>query len=329
MDRRLSEYSLLFSQREAHELGIWGLACGRLNGGKTGVSLVDHENSGLSGRSASTEVVVTGGVDGLIKIWSFQDDELRLDRTLKGHNLSVISVALNKEGTLIASSAMDATLRLWDSVTGESVGCMDLSPMDACNVDFTQDNQFVITGSHHGKIRMYNVETKNQERQLNTRGKYSYTVAVSPDGKYIASADLDGFIYIFEYATGKMLHNVEGHAKAIRSIVFSPDSKLLLSTSDDKFMKFVDVLEGNIVAQIPGHSSTVLNAAFSTDGRLYASTSADKSVKIWDFSSHRCLHTFFDHREAIWGVKFNSCCNRVLSVSEDETLNMYGIPTYL
>ncbi|XP_054269482.1 SKI8 subunit of superkiller complex protein-like [Macrosteles quadrilineatus] len=320
METRVSKYCLLFQEFQAHEGGIWSLACKRLNGTNTA-------NVG-SYLSKQAEVIVTGGLDGLIKIWELHNDGLKERSILEGHGLGVVSVNFNKDGTLIASTGMDASLRIWNVAKGSCVSKMDIAPSDTSNVTFSHDDRYVVTGSHHGKLRMYNVKTKLQERQLvNPRERFLLAVAVSPDGKHVASGDEDGFIYIHEYVTGNLVQKMAKHAKPIRCLIFSPDSKLLLTCSDDNQMNFTDMVSGNTTS-ICGHSSWVLSAAFSNDGRFYASASADKCVKIWDFATHRCLHTFSDHLDKVWGVGFNSECNRVVSVGEDGSVIVSGIPTY-
>ena len=43
------------------------------------------------------DVVATGGVDDLVKVWQYEDGELRLRHKLGDHSLGVVSVALSKE----------------------------------------------------------------------------------------------------------------------------------------------------------------------------------------------------------------------------------------
>lgn len=70
--------------------------------------------------------VVSGGLDDLVKVWRWTGDgvegELSAMHTLEGHSLGVISVDVNAEGTMAASSSLDSTIRLWNIHSGEQVG---------------------------------------------------------------------------------------------------------------------------------------------------------------------------------------------------------------
>lgn len=78
---------------------------------------------------------------------------------------------------VIASSSLDSSLRLWDALSGERVGMMETGPADVWTVCFSPDDKFIISGSHAGKIHMYSVETSKQERTLDTRGKFTLSIA--------------------------------------------------------------------------------------------------------------------------------------------------------
>ena len=49
--------------------------------------------------------------------------------------------------------------------------------MECWTVAFSPDGQKIISGSNAGKIHVYNVETGQQEEQLDTRGKYTLSIA--------------------------------------------------------------------------------------------------------------------------------------------------------
>ena len=49
--------------------------------------------------------------------------------------------------------------------------------MECWTVAFSPDGKKIISGSNAGKIHVYNVETGQQEEQLDTRGKYTLSIA--------------------------------------------------------------------------------------------------------------------------------------------------------
>ena len=76
-----------------------------------------------------------------------------------------------------ASTSLDSSLRLWDLVSGEKIGSIDVGSVEIWTCAFSPDDKFVISGNHAGKINMYGVESKKQEQVLDTRGKFALSIA--------------------------------------------------------------------------------------------------------------------------------------------------------
>lgn len=275
-------------------------------------------------------LIVTGGVDDVVKVWVLKNNQLTPKHALQGHSLGVVSVDISKDGNIIASSSLDSTLCLHETSSGTLKQKIALGPVDLWTVAISPDNKHVISGSHEGKISMYSIETGKVEQVLDPQnGKFALSIAYSPDGKYIASGSIDGIIYIFDVTAGKITQTLEGHAMPIRSLCFSPDSQMLLTASDDGHSKLYDVTHSHsdVMGTMSGHASWVLSVSFSGDGQRFASSSSDKTVKVWDVAERKCLHTFTDHTDKVWAVAFSPDSDQLLSVSEDRCINLYDCPS--
>lgn len=79
--------------------------------------------------------------------------------------------------TALASSSQDSSLILWDIVTGEKLKTLEVGPADIWTLDFSPDGKYVISGTNSGKILILNVENGNQEQVLDTRGRFTLSLA--------------------------------------------------------------------------------------------------------------------------------------------------------
>jgi len=57
-----------------------------------------------------------------------------------------------------------------------------LCVVDAWTVCFSPDSKVIASGSHTGKLNLYNVESGKRETQLDTRGKFTLSIT------YVSSA---------------------------------------------------------------------------------------------------------------------------------------------
>ena len=54
------------------------------------------------------------------------------------------------------------------------------------------------------------------EHHLDSKSKFTLSLAASKDGKYLATGAIDGIINVFDLLTKKLVHTLEGHAMPIR-----------------------------------------------------------------------------------------------------------------
>ena len=56
------------------------------------------------------------------------NNRLELRHKLEGHQLGVVSVDINRQGTVAASSSLNSQIRLWDIETGKQIKLIDAGP---------------------------------------------------------------------------------------------------------------------------------------------------------------------------------------------------------
>lgn len=109
---------------------------------------------------------------------SYRDDaQLDLRYIFEGHALGVVSVDINHEGKIAASCSLDSHILFWNLESGTQVQSIDVGPVDAWTVAFSPDSKYISSGSHSGRVNLYNVETGKLEKQLDTPGKFTISIA--------------------------------------------------------------------------------------------------------------------------------------------------------
>jgi WD40 repeat protein len=166
----------------------------------------------------------------------------------------------------------------------------------AC-VTFSANGKFLASGHAGGKIRIWNLASKEQLHQLRGEQPYISALAFSPDGKYLASANTFGAgeltkenrsIYLWEVARGKQFRVLEGHEGPVFGIGFSPDGKLLASGTGNgrehkgNTVRLWEIASGMERRRFLGHGAPITSVAFSSDGRKVASGSVDSTILVWD-----------------------------------------------
>lgn len=273
---------------------------------------------------AFRDYIITGGADNSVKVQELQDKRLVLKHSLEGHSCGVNSVAVSNNGKLCASSSFDQTMRIWDLEKGKRIAYVHVRPEDLQALAFSPDDTS-ISGSGTGKITVHNVETAKAEQTVDNIDKLILSITCSPDGKYIATGTDEGIVNIYNAANNKLWHFLEDHTKSVRSICFSSNFQYLLTASDDSHIKLYD-LKDETFKTFSNNSSSVTSVAFSPNGKYFVSRGVDETVRVWKLSSKRCVFNFKEHKFRVWDVKFSPDSRKIVSVSEDKSINVYTCP---
>ena len=98
--------------------------------------------------SGGDERIITGGEDGVVKVWSADSGTLlyRLD----AHTSRVTSVAASPDGLRIVTGSQDTTAKIWDAIHGKEVLTLKGHTQEVTSVSFSPDGLAVLTGSRDG-----------------------------------------------------------------------------------------------------------------------------------------------------------------------------------
>ena len=146
------------------------------------------------------------GGDTVCRIWDAAT--LTVKQELMGHTFPVYGAAFAPDGTTLATSSRDKTVRLWSLPGGE---CRVLTghTSDVHRCVFSPDGKWLASASQDGTVRVWNVQqgTCRQVLSVAERGKPDplYGVAFSPDGKRLAAVGDDFRLHIWNAADFRVL----------------------------------------------------------------------------------------------------------------------------
>jgi WD40 repeat protein len=158
------------------------------------------------------------------------------------------------------------------------------------SIAISPDNKTLVIGFGNNTIRVWNLQTGRQVRDLQGHSGSDHigvnSVAISPDSKILVSADDNGTIKIWDLATGGEIRSFKA-GDIISSIAISPDGKSLVVAGDG--IEVLDLATGNQIREFS--SGSFISASFSSDGKILAA-SEFTSIRVWDFETGNQLWRF-------------------------------------
>ncbi len=191
--------------------------------------------------SLDNEYILTGGSDGVIKIWTVRGG--RLIHTLTGHIQPITTSALHPMGRLLFTGDEEGTIKIWDFRTGVCLETISAHKKKIRSIAFSGNGSFFLTGSDDATLRLWEYK-ESQSKCISTldhEQKPVLCATLSNNSEYGVSGSWDGNIRIWNLKSGGLVSCIPAHMNKIIALAFSEDESFLLSCSSDKTIKIWDL----------------------------------------------------------------------------------------
>jgi len=247
---------------------------------------------------------------------------------ISGHSGWVTSCVFSYDGTLLATSSEDRTVKLWDVVSGGTLKKTLKTDIIVRSLAFSPDGLLVM-GMDDGAVRAWDLDTFHLHESFSEHSNSVRSVAVSGDKRFIAAVGWDTKVVVWDTNNYEAKHLV-GHSDWVECVAFSPDSKTLATGGRDNTIVLWDSRgygDFTMRLAIPGHTNWVTSLSFSTDGTQLVSTSYDKTVRVWNAKTGKAIAELKGHTATTTGAAFTPNGKRVLSVAQDSVLHLWDHKT--
>ena len=282
----------------------------------------------------------------------------RCQATLHGHTGRVDHLAVNRDGTLLASGGEDGTIRLWRLPEGLLLGAVDAytGPVIWLNEDgsslrwekpaqrvecleMSQDNQFLLSGGIDGTVRLWTLPSFGPLKTIKVSDRGVTSLALSPDGKLLVTGCGNNMLRLWSLPEGELIKTIEtpssnGNINFISHLVASPDGSLLASGDSGGGVQLWKLPEGNLLSTLQGPHLSINSLSMSPDGRLLAGCGWDEFVYLWTLPEGK-LSLLKGHNRRSSDGKLSHITNLTMNLSgellasaggRDSTVRLWRLP---
>eukprot|EP01127_Copromyxa_protea_P005425 TRINITY_DN15353_c0_g1_i1.p1 TRINITY_DN15353_c0_g1~~TRINITY_DN15353_c0_g1_i1.p1 ORF type:complete len:415 (-),score=111.00 TRINITY_DN15353_c0_g1_i1:29-1273(-) len=210
-------------------------------------------------------------------------------KKLEGHTDTVTKVCFNNTGDLLATCGMDATIKIWDSTTGQLVQTLEGpgESLDCCV--WHPRGPVIVAGSGDGSVWMWHAKTGAMMNVFYGHSDAVVSVEFTHDGSKIVSASADQTIRIWDPKTGQVLHTIQGganfHQQAITAMKCHPGQDVIVAGSAEGLISVSSSVSGKVVNTYKDHTEAIEELLFLTFLPCVASASLDNNIHIWDINT--------------------------------------------
>jgi serine/threonine-protein kinase len=246
---------------------------------------------------------------------------------LKGHTAWVTALAFSPDRRVLASGAVQGSVRLWD-LSGTKPCEKAILPSDPGEVHalaFDPGNRMLATGCGglEGLVWLWDLTSLSPKKIATLQGHKAPVEAItfSRDNHFLASGGCDKTVILWEFTSAgpKEIATFKGHTENVKALAFSPDSKVLVSASLDGTIRFWQ--RGSIwtkdqLAMLQGEGGPVYDIKFSLDGRHLAVGTLDQCIRIFDSPNYRQKKILKGHMGVIRQLQFSPDGKSLVSVCD-------------
>ena len=287
------------------------------------------ELGGLLAWSSKGVFVTEGPEDsGMIDIRDDETGESVL--AYEAHDGDINDVAFSPDGSLLASTGDDGTLKVWNASTGRLISSVsaDGGAFGVWGPSFSEDSSLIAAAWSDwggpetvGRVRVLDLSTDRVVSSVPIVG--AIDTAFSPDGERIAVAswwpeERNGAV--FDVETGREVFGLSGPNSCCppysRGVSWSPDGRYIAASSADNTLIW-EAETGRPRYTLLGHTGFAFSVAWSPDSSRLVTGGSDGIAKVWEIGVGGVRELWSlssrETRSGIVGVAFSPSGTRVMA----------------
>jgi autophagy-related protein 16 len=231
-------------------------------------------------------------------------------RSIAGGGGETTSVAFDPSGSLIATGGADATVQVWDGLSGARRATLRGASKSIMSIELSPSGERLVASSNDHAARIWT-------RPVSSDDILSEMLESTTGGRRGTTGGRDEWT---------LAQTLTGHMQKVFASTFSADGLRVVTGSHDRTIKIWDATKGTCFRTIFCFSSC--NAVvMSMDGGMVTSGHLDNSVRMWSTRSGESLGEMLrDHRGQVTSLTQNPMNESLLlSASRDNQLRLLDV----
>ncbi|KAJ9532037.1 flagellar WD repeat-containing protein Pf20 [Haematococcus lacustris] len=207
---------------------------------------------------------------------------LSLQKTFKGHLMSVAALALHPSKPILVTASDDKTWKMWHMPAGDLIMCGEGHKDWVAGVDFHPSGTALASGGGDAAVKLWDFAQQRCVLTFTEHKQAVWGVSYHHAGDVLASCSLDHTVRLWDVPAAKCRMVLRGHVDSVNHVSWQPFSSALATASSDKTVSIWDARSGLCTQTFYGHMNSCNAAVFNLLGTVLASTDADGALKLWD-----------------------------------------------
>ena len=238
--------------------------------------------------------VITGSKEGYIHFFTLSSNWLSEIQERRISNESeVLGLVLHHDGTRLASSGADGTIRIYDLLSWLPIATLRRPESQTpIRVIAYHPTEGALVVGQDNCVVLWRQKDMSSDWTPSIHSNHSMLVtgiAYCENGTQMYTSTYGGDIKLWA-TTATQVQEPPKHTRDITCYAVNQSTSLLATGSQDTSIILWNFTTGNYWKTLLGHTADIISLVFSDNGVLLASGSSDYSTRVWDVASSSLLH---------------------------------------
>lgn len=283
--------------------------------------------------SPNEAYLVTGHMDGTVRVWDAQSPTLDLLSEWEGHEKNTVDLYIPPSGKTVWSASNDGTICQWSLPEGhEEKTYRAPTDDDIAFQRISPSGKLAVTVLADGRQFLWEIESEEVTQRLSDEpnpftGPQFPLCEFSKDGSCIAVMTGDKGVTLYDVATGEVVNQLNGHGVWLNYLDFSDDGTLLLTTSEDGRAKIWSCVPENTPDQFQAAKDVIYQIDIDPSGSKVLTGSYNSNADLWSLDDHRRLAELSGHDAEIVAVDLHPDGLRAATLDAEGVLHLWDTHT--
>ena len=231
--------------------------------------------------------------------WAFRTTSGQLLGTFVGDGKMLQSIAVNSEGTRLATGDWSGQVSLWDTATFEQIGRGQNDSGSSPFLAFVPDRPLLVCGEGHLGVSVLSLPELKPSRRIGMSTPAVDTLAVSSGGERLYCGD--AFVDEIDLGSNQRVKTLATHINRITDIAISADDRFLAASSIDQMTAVVDLSKAAPFRRLPWAAREVTCWSVNPQADQFVVADAQRPSKVTVFNVAGSAQLDIERR-AIWPV---------------------------
>ena len=236
------------------------------------------------------------------------------------------TVAISRNGSLMASGARDGCIKVWGLPGGQELRSFRAHSSEVLSLVFAADDSTLFSAGIDREVKQWAWRESKVLTTFVGHAEGVAALAVSRDGARLATGGLDRKVRVYDIAAKTLISEGGGHSLPVNSVDFAPDGAFVATASGDQKLRVFESQTGVLKLETPHFQGNQYAVRYLDATTIALAGSRPGGVKLINASNGIERSMLDGQSDEVIGLAVSANGTVLATLSNDRTAKIWELP---